>query len=76
MSWLGFVHSLEKTSSSGLKSVSKALSVSFDDHGIDNMRERIAAMKQKKQVAEEATKSMSSKGRTSKATNKATTDDE
>ena len=49
-----------KTGSSGLKSAPKALSVSFDDHGIDNMRERIAARKQKKIVAEGATKSTSS----------------
>ena len=46
-----------------------------NDH---TLRERIhvAARKKKKQVADEATKSMSSKGKASKATNKATTDDE
>ena len=65
-----------KTGSSGLKSASRALLVSFDDdHGMDNMRERIAARKQKKKVAEEATKSTSSKGKASKATKKATTDE-
>ena len=36
--------------------MSKALSVSFDGHGIDSMRERIAARKQTKQVSEDATK--------------------
>ena len=42
-----------------------------------NMRERIATMKQKKkQLAEEATKSLSSKGKASKDTKKVTTDEE
>ena len=65
-----------KTGSSGLKSASKALSVSFDDHGIChcNMRELIAA--KKKKVADEATKSTSSKGKASKTTKKATTNEE
>ena len=48
------------TGSSGRKSASKALSVSFgDDHAMDNMRERIAARrKQTKQAADKAEKSM------------------
>ena len=77
--WLGvnYPHSSMKAGSSGLKSASKVLSVSFDDdHGMENMRERIAARRKKKQVADKATKSMSSKGKASKATKKATTDDE
>ena len=42
-----------KTGPSGLKSASKALSVSFgDDHAMDNMRGRIAARKKKRQNAE------------------------
>ena len=46
--------------SSGRKSASKALSVSFgDDHAMGNMRERIAARrKQTKQAADKAEKSM------------------
>ena len=66
------------TGSSGRKSASKALSVSFgDDHAMDNMRERIAARKKKKeQVADEAAKILSSKGKASTDTKKATTDEE
>ena len=64
--------------SSGRKSASNAISVSFgDDHAMDNMRERIATRKKnKKQVADEATKSLSTKGNASKDTEKATTDEE
>ena len=64
--------------SSGRKSVSKALSVSFgDDHFMDNMRARIATIKEKKKkVAEEANISLSSKGKASKDLKKATTDEE
>ena len=70
----GWASGSMKTGSSGLKCASKAPSVSFDDHGIDNMRERVAA--RKKNVADEATKSTSSKGKASKATKKATADGE
>ena len=54
--------------SSGQKSASKALSVSFgDDHAMENMRARIATRNEKqKQVADEANKSLSSKGKASK----------
>ena len=64
--------------SSGRKIVSKALSVSFgDDHAMDNMRARIATRKEKKkQVAEEANKSLSSKGKASKDLKNATTNEE
>ena len=64
--------------SSGRKSASKALSGSFgDDHAMDNLRTRISSRKEKKmQVAEGANKSQSSRGRASKETKKATTDDE
>ena len=64
--------------SSGQKNVSNALSVSFSDgHAMDNMRTRIAARKEKKkQVAEEANKSLSSTGKAPKDLKKATTDDE
>ena len=70
-----------KTGSSGLKSAFKALSVSFDDdHAMGNIRERIAARKKKKQLADEATKSLSSKleskGKASKGTKKASADEE
>ena len=41
---------------------------------MNNMRERIAATKKKKQMADEATKSLSSKGKASKGTTKATVD--
>ena len=43
---------------------------------MDNMRERIAARKKKTQMADEATKSSSSKGKASKDTKKATVDEE
>ena len=43
---------------------------------MDNMRERIAARKKKKQMADEATKSSSSKGKPSEGTENATVDDE
>ena len=61
--------------SSGRKSASNALSVSFgDDHAMENMRARIATRKEKKkQVAEEASKSLSSKGKASTDLKKATT---
>ena len=64
--------------SSGRKSASKALSSAFgDDHAMENMRTRIAARKEKKkQVAEGANKSLSSKGKASKELKKATTDEE
>ena len=70
--------------STGRKSASKALSADFgDDHAMDNnaMRKRIATRKakeqeKKKQVAEEANKSLSSKGKASKDLKKATTDKE
>ena len=64
--------------SSGRKSVSKALSGAFgDDHATDNMRTRIAVRKEKKkQVAEGGNKRRSSKGKASKDTKKATTDEE
>ena len=66
------------TGSSGRKRTSKALSGSFDDdHAMDNMRERIAARQKKtKQAADEAAKSLSSNGKASKDTKKATTDEE
>ena len=66
--------------SSGRKGASKALSGSFGDdldHAMDNLRERIATRKEKKkQVAEGANKSQSSRGKASKDSKKATTDDE
>ena len=64
--------------SSGQKSASKALSVSFgDDHAMENMRARIATRKEKKkQVADEANKSLSSKGKASNDLKKAPTDEE
>ena len=66
-----------KTGSSGLRRASKALSVSFDNgHAMDNMRERTAAIKKKKQMADKATKSSSSKRKASKGTTKTTVADE
>ena len=66
-----------KTGSSGLKSSSKARLVSFDDdHTMVIMREPIAARKKKKQMSDEATKSLSSKGKASKGTEKATIDED
>ena len=66
--------------SSGRKSASKVLSGSLnfgDDHAMDKLRERIATRKEKKkQVAEGANKSQSSRGNASKDSKKATTDDE
>ena len=63
--------------SSGRKSASNAPSVSFgDDHAMDNTRERIAAIKKKKQMADEATESLSLKVKASKDTEKATVDEE
>ena len=64
--------------SSGRKSASKALSGTFgDDHAMDNLRTRMASRKEKKkQGAEGASKSQSSRGRASKETKKATTDGE
>ena len=66
--------------SSGRKSASKALSVSFGDgHAVDNMWARIASRREKKKLVaelEEANKSLSSKGKASKDLKKATTDDE
>ena len=64
-----------KTGSVGLMCASKALLVSFEDYGVCNMRERIAA--KKKKVADETTKkSLSAKEKDSRATKKATTDDQ
>ena len=65
-------------SSGGRKGVSKALSTDFgDDHAMDNLRTRIASMKEKKkQVAEGASKSQSSQGGSSKDAKKATIDNE
>ena len=66
--------------STSRKSVSKALSADFgDDHAMDNMRKRIATRKakdqeKKKQVAEGASKSQSTRGGSSKDAKKATTD--
>ena len=62
--------------SSGRKSAPKALLVSFGDgHAMDNMRARIATRTEKKQqVADEANKSLSSKGKASKDLKKATTE--
>ena len=66
------------TGSSGRNSASKAPSGAFgDDHAMERVRTRIASRNEKKkQVAEGATKSQSSRGRASKETKKATTDDE
>ena len=66
-----------RTGSSGLRSASKALSVSFDDdHAMETMRERMATRKKKKQMADDATKSLSSKGKALKGTKKSTVDGE
>ena len=62
----------------GRKGASKSLSFAFgDDPAMENVRTRIASRKEKKeQLAEGASTSQSSRGRASKETTKATTDDE
>ena len=63
-----------KTGSTGKKTASKALSSSFEDHGIGNMRERIAA--KNKKVADEAMKKTSMKENAPSMSKKATADEE
>ena len=58
-----------RTGTSGKKSSSKALSSSFKDPGICNMRDRIAA--KKKRVADEATTKTSTKENAPRMTKKA-----
>ena len=47
-----------------------------DDHAMDNMKEHIAVRKKKKQMADEATKNLSSRGNASKGTKKGTADED